>query len=96
MSGPLGFIWNCLAQGPKHLTVEVQLSEGLAMGVAVYGPSFSWFNHSCFPSASYRFVLAPRNEDYASQKSKSCLVPASKGVAADVVKETTTILFKTY
>ncbi|XP_066349731.1 protein SET DOMAIN GROUP 41-like isoform X3 [Miscanthus floridulus] len=65
-------------------SVEVQLSEGLAMGVAVYGPSFSWFNHSCFPSASYRFVLAPRNEDYASQKSKSCVVPASKGVAADV------------
>jgi len=65
-------------------SVEVQLSEALAMGVAVYGPSFSWFNHSCFPSASYRFVLAPRNEDYASQKSKSCVVPASKGVAADV------------
>ncbi|ONM17540.1 protein SET DOMAIN GROUP 41 isoform X2 [Zea mays] len=65
-------------------SVEVQLSEGLALGVAVYGPSFSWFNHSCFPSASYRFVLAPRNEDCASQKSKSSVVPASKGVAADV------------
>jgi len=33
-------------------SVEVQLSEGLVMGIAVYGPSFSWFNHSCFPNAS--------------------------------------------
>ncbi|WVZ85637.1 hypothetical protein U9M48_032537 [Paspalum notatum var. saurae] len=65
-------------------SVEVQLSEGLAMGVAVYGPSFSWFNHSCVPNASYRFVLAPTNGECASDKSKSCVVPASKGVAADV------------
>ncbi|KAL6650623.1 hypothetical protein ACP70R_009548 [Stipagrostis hirtigluma subsp. patula] len=64
-------------------SVEVQVSEGQAMGIAVYGPSFSWFNHSCFPNASYRFVLAPWNEDCMSHKSKSCLVPASKGVAAD-------------
>lgn len=69
-------------------SVEVQLSEGLAMGIAVYGPSFSWFNHSCFPNASYRFVLRPKNEDCISQKSKSWAVPASKGVAADVVQET--------
>ncbi|PVH35313.1 hypothetical protein PAHAL_7G148800 [Panicum hallii] len=65
-------------------SVEVQLSEGLAMGIAVYGPSFSWFNHSCFPNASYRFVLAPKNEDCISHQSNTCVVPASKGVAADV------------
>jgi len=65
-------------------SVEVQLSEGLVMGIAVYGPSFSWFNHSCFPNASYRFVLAPKNENCISHQSKSCVVPASKGVAADV------------
>lgn len=65
-------------------SVEVQLSEGMAMGISVYGPSFSWFNHSCFPNASYRFVLAPKNEDCISHKSKSWAVPASKGVAADV------------
>ncbi|OEL16775.1 Protein SET DOMAIN GROUP 41 [Dichanthelium oligosanthes] len=73
-------------------SVEVQLSEGLAMGTAVYGPSFSWFNHSCFPNASYRFVLALKNEDCISHKSKSCAVPASKGVAADVVRKLIIIL----
>ncbi|KAF8667424.1 hypothetical protein HU200_053110 [Digitaria exilis] len=67
-------------------SVEVQLSEGLAMGIAVYGPSFSWFNHSCFPNASYQFVLTPNDEGCISYKSKSSVVPASKGVAADVVK----------
>ncbi|KAL6863825.1 hypothetical protein ACP4OV_016728 [Aristida adscensionis] len=63
-------------------SVEVQVSEGQAMGIAVYGPSFSWFNHSCFPSASYRFVLA-WDEDFTSHKSKSSVVPANKGVVAD-------------
>ncbi|CAN6241774.1 unnamed protein product [Urochloa humidicola] len=65
-------------------SVEVQLDEGLAMGIAVYGPSFSWFNHSCFPNSSYRFVSAPKNEDCISDKSKSWTVPASKGVPADM------------
>ncbi|CAN6228095.1 unnamed protein product [Urochloa humidicola] len=65
-------------------SVEVQLDEGLAMGIAVYGPSFSWFNHSCFPNASYRFESAPKNEDCISDKSKSWTVPASKGVPADM------------
>ncbi|XP_077241378.1 protein SET DOMAIN GROUP 41-like isoform X2 [Tasmannia lanceolata] len=37
--------------------VEVQVSEGRTIGVAVYGPGFSWFNHSCSPNASYRFSL---------------------------------------
>lgn len=64
-------------------SVEVQVSEGQALGIAVYGPSFSWFNHSCCPNASYRFVLAPWNEDCTSRKSESCVVPASKGVARD-------------
>lgn len=64
-------------------SVEVQLSEGLAMGIAVYGPSFSWFNHSCFPNSSYRFVLASRNEDCNSHISKSRVVPSSKEVVAD-------------
>ncbi|KAF6163693.1 hypothetical protein GIB67_036153 [Kingdonia uniflora] len=37
--------------------VEVQVSEQLVVGVAVYGPSFSWINHSCSPNACYRFSL---------------------------------------
>ncbi|XP_038989176.1 protein SET DOMAIN GROUP 41 isoform X2 [Phoenix dactylifera] len=38
--------------------VEVQVSERGALGIAVYGPPFSWFNHSCAPNACYRFELA--------------------------------------
>jgi SET and MYND domain-containing protein len=68
-------------------SVMVQISEGRDLGIAVYGPSFSWFNHSCFPNASYRFVLAPRDEDTVSDKSQYLAVPASKEVAPDVVKE---------
>ncbi|XP_047066736.1 protein SET DOMAIN GROUP 41-like isoform X3 [Lolium rigidum] len=67
-------------------SVAVQISEGRDLGIAVYGPSFSWFNHSCFPNASYRFVLAPRDEDYASDKSEYPAIPASKEVAADVCR----------
>lgn len=26
------------------------------LGIAVYGPLFSWFNHSCRPNAFYRFI----------------------------------------
>lgn len=65
-------------------SVAVQISEGQDLGIAVYGPSFSWFNHSCFPNASYRFVLAPCDEDYVSDKSEYPAIPASKEVAADV------------
>jgi hypothetical protein len=36
-------------------SVEVQVGEGWSIGVAVYGPQFSWFNHSCAPNAFYRF-----------------------------------------
>ncbi|XP_044324452.1 protein SET DOMAIN GROUP 41 isoform X4 [Triticum aestivum] len=64
-------------------SVEVQITEEWDLGIAVYGPSFSWFNHSCFPNASYRFELAPPNEDYVSDKSEYRAVPASKGVAPD-------------
>ncbi|XP_015692119.1 protein SET DOMAIN GROUP 41 [Oryza brachyantha] len=65
-------------------SVEVQISEGRALGIAVYGPRFSWFNHSCCPNASYRFVLASRNEDCTSDKPESCVVPICKGAAPDV------------
>uniref|UniRef100_A0A0D9W4Y1 Sphingomyelin synthase-like domain-containing protein n=1 Tax=Leersia perrieri TaxID=77586 RepID=A0A0D9W4Y1_9ORYZ len=64
-------------------SVEVQINEGQALGIAVYGPRFSWFNHSCCPNACYRFVLAPRNEDSTSDRPKSCVVPVSKGAAPD-------------
>ncbi|MED6158477.1 hypothetical protein PIB30_033114 [Stylosanthes scabra] len=39
--------------------VEVQDKEGRALGIAVYGPAFSWINHSCSPNACYRFILSP-------------------------------------
>lgn len=66
-------------------SVEVQVSEGQAMGIAVYGPSFSWFNHSCFPNASYRFALAPCHDGCTSHEPKSCVAPASTGIAQDAV-----------
>lgn len=37
--------------------VEVQVRDGRVVGTAVYGPRFSWFNHSCRPNACYRFAL---------------------------------------
>ncbi|XP_019153384.1 PREDICTED: protein SET DOMAIN GROUP 41 [Ipomoea nil] len=39
--------------------VEVQDSAGCSVGVAVYGPSFSWINHGCSPNSSYRFSTMP-------------------------------------
>ncbi|KAG8064469.1 hypothetical protein GUJ93_ZPchr0004g39975 [Zizania palustris] len=71
-------LWAVMTNG-----VEVQISEGQALGIAVYGPSFSWFNHSCCPNASYRFVLSPWNEDCTSDKPESYVVPVSKGAAPD-------------
>ncbi|PIA44193.1 hypothetical protein AQUCO_01700067v1, partial [Aquilegia coerulea] len=38
--------------------VEVQVNEKQGLGVAVYGPSFSWINHSCAPNACYRFSIS--------------------------------------
>ncbi|XAR62489.1 Histone-lysine N-methyltransferase [Bertholletia excelsa] len=37
--------------------VEVQFNGGLAIGVAVYGTTFSWINHSCSPNCCYWFSL---------------------------------------
>ncbi|KAK9096405.1 hypothetical protein Sjap_021902 [Stephania japonica] len=38
--------------------VEVQVDDEGPVGVAVYGPGFSWINHSCSPNACYRFSVA--------------------------------------
>jgi hypothetical protein len=76
-------------------SVEVQVSEGKAIGIAVYGPSFSWFNHSCFPNASYRFALVPLQDECTSHKSKSSGVPASRGIAQNAVR-TLLIIFIQY
>ncbi|KAG1369813.1 putative protein SET DOMAIN GROUP 41 [Cocos nucifera] len=51
--------------------VEVQVSERGALGIAVYGPAFSWFNHSCAPSACYRFELTDRSEGTSSWEAGS-------------------------
>ncbi|CAA6667653.1 unnamed protein product [Spirodela intermedia] len=45
-------LWVVITNG-----VEVQIGEGRAIGIGVYGPRFSWFNHSCSPNACYRFEL---------------------------------------
>ncbi|XP_039139389.1 protein SET DOMAIN GROUP 41 [Dioscorea cayenensis subsp. rotundata] len=42
--------------------VEVQVGGSAAAGVAIYGPMFSWFNHSCSPNACYRFEFSSRSE----------------------------------
>ncbi|WOL11183.1 protein SET DOMAIN GROUP 41 isoform X2 [Canna indica] len=67
--------------------VEVQVSEVGPLGVAVYGPGFSWFNHSCLPNACYRFELAQSSSEQGCAKPKSLLAsPAAVGVAADTLK----------
>ncbi|MED6159912.1 hypothetical protein PIB30_046690 [Stylosanthes scabra] len=53
--------------------VEVQDKEGRALGIAVYGPAFSWINHSCSPNACYRFILNPPPP---SQESKLRISPS--------------------
>ncbi|KAJ0976863.1 hypothetical protein J5N97_012337 [Dioscorea zingiberensis] len=42
--------------------VEVQVGGAAAVGIAVYGPMFSWLNHSCSPNACYRFEYPSRSE----------------------------------
>lgn len=37
--------------------VEVHDNTGRTLGIAVYGPSFCWINHSCSPNACYRISL---------------------------------------
>lgn len=39
-------------------SVEVQGYEDCYLGNAIYGPNFSWINHSCSPNACYRFLLS--------------------------------------
>ncbi|KAK9167075.1 hypothetical protein Scep_002266 [Stephania cephalantha] len=43
--------------------VEVQVDDEGPIGVAVYGPGFSWINHSCSPNACYRFSVAGSSEE---------------------------------
>ncbi|KAJ8476975.1 hypothetical protein OPV22_020702 [Ensete ventricosum] len=65
-------------------SVEVHISEVGALGVAVYGPGFSWFNHSCVPNACYRFELADRFGEPGPFSPESFLVSsAAAGVATD-------------
>ncbi|RRT60141.1 hypothetical protein B296_00045186, partial [Ensete ventricosum] len=68
-------------------SVEVHISEVGALGVAVYGPGFSWFNHSCVPNACYRFELADRFGEPGPFSPESFLVSsAAAGVATDAVR----------
>ncbi|GER38775.1 SET domain-containing protein [Striga asiatica] len=54
--------------------VEVQDECGFNLGVAVYGPAFSWINHSCSPNACYRFLVGPQENEQSSLR----IVPAVK------------------
>lgn len=38
--------------------VEVQVNGGQTIGLALYDTAFSWINHSCSPSACYRFLTS--------------------------------------
>ncbi|CAL0328589.1 unnamed protein product [Lupinus luteus] len=51
--------------------VEVQDNEGQNLGVAVFGPTFSWINHSCSPNACYRFTFSSSH----SSESKLRIAP---------------------
>ncbi|THU50261.1 hypothetical protein C4D60_Mb06t18320 [Musa balbisiana] len=65
-------------------SVEVHISEVGALGVAVYGPGFSWFNHSCVPNACYRFELGSRFGEPGPVSPESFLAScAAAGVATD-------------
>ncbi|KAJ4761627.1 Protein SET DOMAIN GROUP 41 [Rhynchospora pubera] len=65
-------------------SVEVQVGEGWSIGVAVYGPHFSWFNHSCSPNAFYRFQLY---ECGASCESTGFLVvPSPMGETTNMIE----------
>ncbi|GLJ24562.1 hypothetical protein SUGI_0469320 [Cryptomeria japonica] len=45
--------------------------QSLVLGTAVYGPLFSWCNHSCRPNACYRFVLNTGRTSCDSQFQKT-------------------------
>lgn len=66
--------------------VEVQVSEGSALGIAVYGPWFSWFNHSCSPNACYRFELASCSSESLDSFDLGLVrvLPASNGEAPEL------------
>lgn len=64
--------------------VEVQVSEGSALGIGVYGPWFSWFNHSCSPNACYRFEVGSSRMDSCGSGSYR-VSPASDGEETDLV-----------
>ncbi|CAL9120130.1 unnamed protein product [Musa textilis] len=65
-------------------SVEVHISEVGALGVAVYGPGFSWFNHSCVPNACYRFESGYRFGEPGPASPESFLASsAAAGVAID-------------
>ncbi|XP_072969435.1 protein SET DOMAIN GROUP 41 [Typha angustifolia] len=67
-------------------SVEVQINEEWALGLAVYGPCFSWFNHSCLPNACYRFELASWCKDHLPCELGSFWVsPASTGETPTLV-----------
>ncbi|GLU16511.1 hypothetical protein SLE2022_329420 [Rubroshorea leprosula] len=60
-------------------SVEVQDSGGRSLGIAVYGPGFSWINHSCSPNACYRFLILPPNALSPPGDSKLKMVPGVAG-----------------
>lgn len=66
-------------------SVEVQVSEGTALGVAVYGPWFSWFNHSCSPNACYRFELNSSMPESSCDLDFFRVLPVSNGEVPQVV-----------
>lgn len=57
--------------------VEVQVSGGRIVGLAIYDTTFSWINHSCSPNACYRFSLSSISENPSiSDESNLLIVPA--------------------
>eukprot|EP00249_Psilotum_nudum_P015343 c25275_g1_i3 orf=617-1543(-) len=60
-------------------STERKVESGVAagtrnLGTAVYGPTLSWFNHSCRPNALFSFVLKG-SHPYSSWSSDSLVVP---------------------
>ncbi|XP_019414169.1 PREDICTED: protein SET DOMAIN GROUP 41 isoform X2 [Lupinus angustifolius] len=55
--------------------VEVQDNEGRNIGVAVFGSTFSWINHSCSPNACYRFTFSSSHSSSNYSESKLRIAP---------------------
>ncbi|KAJ3700418.1 hypothetical protein LUZ61_004123 [Rhynchospora tenuis] len=66
-------------------SVEVQVGDGWSIGVAVYGPHFSWFNHSCSPNAFYRFQLYDCGGSFESIGFR--VIPSAMGEATNMMEE---------